>query len=145
MRKLELEEVVKKKKPIWKNRTFWIIGIILALFAAYKIGSSTSVLEDIGENYYSNALEAFHELNVTFEDGEFPSDEVVESISNNVRAIESDPSSYTDKEIYISEQFTKMVVGIGSLHNFGGGQGFEEQIPETRANLAEVLEVDKDY
>lgn len=137
MSELKAEEVVVKRKPIWKNRAVWIVGILVILFFAFKIGNSPSVPEGIGENYYSNALWAFHELNVAYEKGKFPSDEVVESISNNVRAVESDLSKYSDKEIFISGQFTKMLLGVG--------EGNISQVNEARANLAAVLEVDEDY
>lgn len=136
MSELKAEEVAVNKKPIWKNKVFWIVSILLFLFFASKMGSS-GVPEDIRENYYDNALWAFHELNKAYENREFPSDEVVESISNNVRAVESDLSSYSNKEIFISEQFTKMLLGVG--------EGNVSQVNEARANLAAVLEVDEDY
>lgn len=137
MSELKAEEVVVSKKPIWKNKKVLIIGILVVLFLAYKIENSPSVPDGIGENYYSNALWAFHELNVAFEKGKFPSDEVTKSIADNVRAVESDLSKYSDKEIFISGQFTKMLLGVG--------EGNVSQVNEARANLAAVLEVDEDY
>lgn len=136
MSELKAEEVVVNKKPIWKNKAVWIVSILLFLFFASKMGSS-GVPEDISENYYDNALWAFHELNKAYENKELPSGEVMESISNNARAVESDLSSYSNKEIFISEQFTKMLLGLG--------EGNVSQVNEARANLAAVLEVDEDY
>ncbi|WP_421924958.1 hypothetical protein [Lysinibacillus capsici] len=137
MSELKFSEVPVKRKPIWKSKVIWAIGIIVVLFLAYNLSSSPNVPEGIGENYYSNALWAFHELNVAFENGEFPSNEVTKSISDNAREVEINSTNYTDKEKYISEQFIKMVLGVG--------EGWEEQVYEARSNLANVLEVDEDY
>ncbi|QSB10851.1 hypothetical protein JTI58_04025 [Lysinibacillus fusiformis] len=137
MSELKFSEVPVKRKPIWKSKVIWAIGIIIVLFLAYKLGSSPNVPEDIGENYYSNALWAFHELNVAFENGEFPSNEVTKSISDNAREVETNSTNYTDKEKYISEQFIKMILGVG--------EGLEEQVYEARSNLANLLEVDENY
>ena len=136
MSELKAEEVAVNKIPIWKNKIFWIVSILLFLFFASKIGSS-GVPEDIGKNYYDNALWAFHELNVAIKKGELPSDEVFESISSNVRAVESDLSKYSDKEIFISKQFMNMLMGAG--------EGNVSRVNEARANLAAVLEVDENY
>lgn len=137
MSELKMDDVLVKRKPIWKIKVIWAIGIIVVLFLAYKLGSSLNVPEGIGENYYSNALWAFHELNVAFENGEFPSNEVTKSISDNAREVETNSANYTDKEKYISEQFIKMVLGVG--------EGLEEQVYEARSNLANVLEIEETY
>ncbi|HBT72163.1 MAG TPA: hypothetical protein DEB37_07800 [Lysinibacillus sp.] len=71
MSELKMDDVLIKRKPIWKSKIIWALGIIIVLFLAYNLGSSPNVPEGIGENYYSNALWAFHELNVAFENGEF--------------------------------------------------------------------------
>lgn len=144
MRELSAEKVVVKK-PIWKNRTFWIISTLVFLFFAYKLGSSPSVPEGIEEEHYDDVLWAFHEINVAFEEGEYPSSEVISWVSDHARIIERDSYDYTEKEIYINEQLTKMLLGVGSIQDFGEHQGFEEQVNEARANLSEVLEVAEDY
>lgn len=145
MSELEAEAVVVNKKPIWKNRTVWIIGILVVLFIAYKVGSSPSVPEGIEEKHYEQALGAFHELNVAFEKGEYPSHDVISWVTDHASIIERDASDYTEKEIYINGQLTKMLLGVGSIQDFGENRGFEEQVYEARSNLADVLEVDENY
>ena len=102
MNELEVKEAAVSKKPIWKNRTVWIIGLLAVLFVAYKAGSSQSVPEGIEENHYEQALWVFHELNVAFEEGKYPSNDVTSWVSDHARIIERDASDYTEKEIYIN-------------------------------------------
>ncbi|KYG90622.1 hypothetical protein A0U40_06510 [[Bacillus] sp. KCTC 13219] len=137
MSEVKAEEVSVKKKPIWKRKVTWVVGVLILIVVAYNLGSSPNVPEGIGENYYSNALWAYHEINGAFKNGQFPSNEVSESLYNNVKAIDSNPSNYTNKEIYISQQLTKMLLGAG--------QGWQDQFYEARSNLAMVLEIKEDY
>ena len=73
MRNLKEDVVVHKevKRPIWKKKIFWILGIILSLFIISNLGGSADIPSGI-EDFYKSSLYSFHELNVAIEDNEFP-------------------------------------------------------------------------
>lgn len=147
MSELNAEEVSVKKKPLWKRKVTWVVAILVVLFLAYKLGSSPNVPEGIGENYYSNALWAYHEINESLEKGELPSEEVLNSIQGNTEEVKSNPSKYTEKERYVSEEFG--ILYMGQLLIVSGEVADTTQtknrVYEALSNLANVLEVDEDY
>lgn len=146
MSELQTDEMTVKKKPLWKGKVTWVTGIILVLFLAYKFGSSSNIPEGIGENYYSNALWAFQEINEALEKGELPNDEVLNSIADNSEEVKSNSANYTEKEIYIGEEFG--IVSIGLLLIASGEIAdttqAEKRVYEALSNIAYVLEIDED-
>lgn len=144
MNEMKVEEV-EKKKPIWKNKSFWVVGVLIILFFTYFQGAFKDVPEGLAEGYYDNALWVFHELNEAFDENKSPSDDVIEFMSDYNRSMDAYPTDYTQKEIYVNELLVSMLVVVGDIYYFEEGQGLEAKLYETRANLAEVLEVDEDY
>ena len=147
MSELNAEEVSVKKKPLWKRKVTWVVAILVVLFLAYKLGSSPNVPEGIGENYYSNALWAYHEINVALKKGELPSDEVLDSIGDNAEEVKSNPTKYTEKERYISEEFGILYIGLLLIvsEEVADTTQTKNRIYEALSNLANVLEVDEEY
>jgi len=141
---LNAEEVSVKKKPLWKRKVTWVVAILVVLFLAYKLGSSPNVPEGIGENYYSNALWAYHEINEALEKGELPSEEVLNSIQGNTEEVKSNPSKYTEKERYVSEEFGILYMGLLLIVSgeVADTTQTENRVYEALSNLANVLEVD---
>ncbi|MEH7125861.1 MULTISPECIES: hypothetical protein [unclassified Bacillus (in: firmicutes)] len=137
MSELKAEEVLVNKKPIWKNKRVLIIGILVVLFLAFKVGSSPSVPEGIEEEHYKSALWVFHELNMALEEKEYPSEDVISWIRDHRVIIEEDSSLYTVKEININEMLMVMAAGVATMD--------QELAYKTRASIAELLEVDEDY
>ncbi|KXI51978.1 MULTISPECIES: hypothetical protein [Bacillus cereus group] len=150
---VELNKVDEKiKKPIWKKRSFWIIGVIILLFLSSKLGMSNNIPDGIEKEFYNDSLEVFHELNVSMEDRKLPDEKVISWVAEQERNIVKNPEGYTEKEKYISANLRSWIVNIGNLVEYGGDKGlelelrdFEKKSNTARANLAGVLEIDEDY
>lgn len=146
MSEVKADEVSVKKNPIWKSKVLWIVGVLILIVVAYNLGSSSNVPEGIGENYYSNALWAYREINEALKKGELPSDEVLDSIGNNAEEVKSNPSKYTKKERYISEEFEILYIGLLLIVSgeVADTTQTENRVYEALSNLANVLEIDED-
>ncbi|UPJ16564.1 hypothetical protein MYW48_28455 [Bacillus cereus] len=150
---VELNKVDEKvKKPIWKKRSFWIIGVIIFLFLSAKLGMSNNIPDGIEKEFYNDSLEAFHELNVSMEDRKFPDEKVISWVAEQERNIAKNPEGYTEKEKYISANLRSWIVNIGNLVEYGENKNlklelrdFEHKGNTARTNLAGVLEIDEDY
>ncbi|WP_240522235.1 hypothetical protein [Bacillus thuringiensis] len=99
MRNLKEEVVVHNegKRPVWKKKRFWILGIILSLFIISKLGGSTDTPSGIEEDFYKSSLYGFHELNIAIEKNEFPDKKVIKWVADHTRAMENYPDDYSEK------------------------------------------------
>lgn len=129
--------VIGNKEKFLKSKKVWLIGIILIIVIIYFFNGSNNVPKGISQSYYNDSLEVLSELNKAFENETFPSDKASNIIADQVREIEKDPSNFTDKEIYINEQLTKMLLNLS--------EGNISQMLEARYGVAEILEVSEDY
>lgn len=146
MGEINKEKRVVIKEPFWKKKSLWIIGIlIIIIIGLYMQESKHDIPEDISKEYYENVIWAFDELNMAFEEGKLPRDEVIELIAGYARSIERYPNDYTEKEIYINELLSSMSVDILFTIEFGEGNGFEIDILNTRDDLINVLELEENY
>ncbi|ABS24161.1 hypothetical protein ACRS6Y_04065 [Bacillus cytotoxicus] len=147
MRNLKEDVVVHKevKRPIWKKKRFWILGIILILFITSKLGSSIDTPSGIEEDFYKSSLYSFHELNIAIEENAFPDKKVTKWVADHMRAMENYPNDYSEKERMILIHFRGLITSVGLLEQSGDRNMLEEKINEARSNLANILEVEEDY
>ncbi|AFQ29325.1 hypothetical protein P4493_18700 [Bacillus thuringiensis] len=147
MRNLKEDVVVHKevKRPIWKKKIFWILGIILSLFIISNLGGSADIPSGIEEDFYKSSLYSFHELNVAIEDNEFPDKKVTKWVADHMRAMENYPNDYSEKERMILIHFRGLITSVGLLKQSGDRNMLDEKINEVRSNLANILEVEEDY
>lgn len=126
---------MNNKKMIWVG-----IGFFLIVFLIW--GDGNEIPEGIDEDYYHYSIRAMEELEKNYEENEFPSDEVISSITDYSESMEIHPEEYTAKEIYVMDNLRSIALNIGIISTSDNAELLQEDVETYFKNLEVLLEID---
>jgi hypothetical protein len=145
------KELELNKKPIWKNRSFWILGVIILFIIASQAGLFDSkVPKGVDEKFYGNAVEAFHEINYVYETGnklDSSNNHGVAWLADSITLMEQNPSDFTQEEVAILKGLQleiNALAGLGTVTDDNALKNLEGNLLKIRQVVAEKLNVKKD-
>lgn len=89
----------KEKKPMWKRRSIWLIGVIVIIILILKLGNFSDTPKGLDKEFYNNALKAFNEINYVVEENKpVKSDGRVQWVGEQLIDMDKAPSKFSKEE-----------------------------------------------